>query len=46
MTASFIEYFLVSSWVEHLRQHERVTFEDQKLQAEIQALHSVIRHPR
>ncbi|MEO3358310.1 MULTISPECIES: MFS transporter [Acinetobacter] len=38
--SKFIEYFLVSSWVEHLRQHERVTFEDQKLQAEIQALHS------
>ncbi len=34
--ARFVETFLVESWLEHLRQHERVTNADRVLQAEIQ----------
>jgi len=33
----FIETFAVESWLEHLRQHERVTNEDHALQSEIQS---------
>ena len=33
------EEFLVESWVEHLRQHERVTVSDQRIQERIWALH-------
>ena len=32
----FVETFLVDSWLEHLRQHERVTNADRLLQTEIQ----------
>ncbi|HEX5751804.1 MAG TPA: MFS transporter [Archangium sp.] len=35
----FLEYFIVDSWLEHLRQHERVTHEEQRLQEKIRALH-------
>jgi MFS family permease len=35
----FTEVFLVKSWVEHLRQHERVTFADQDVQARASAFH-------
>ena len=35
----FIETFLVSSWVEHLRQHERVTHEGRVLQERVNAYH-------
>ncbi|WP_395850840.1 MFS transporter [Cystobacter fuscus] len=35
----FLEYFIVDSWLEHLRQHERVTHEEQRLQDRIRALH-------
>lgn len=31
----FVECFLVDSWLEHLRQHERVTFSDQEIQDRI-----------
>jgi hypothetical protein len=34
----FIESFYVESWLEHLRQHERVTGADRVLQSEIRAL--------
>jgi MFS family permease len=34
----FIEYFLVESWIEHERQHARVTRADADLQGEIAAL--------
>src|SRR5690606_5178827 len=34
----FIEYFMSESWLEHLRQHERVTNADRALQDEIRAL--------
>ena len=34
-----VEVFMVNSWLEHLRQHARVTVLDKKLQDEIRALH-------
>jgi MFS family permease len=47
--ANYLEYFLVSSWLEHLRQHERVTEDDRLLQERIRALHvpdeaPIVRH--
>lgn len=35
----YLEYFLTASWLEHLRQHERVTHDDRRLQEEIRSLH-------
>jgi hypothetical protein len=35
----FVETFLVESWLEHLRQHARVTNADRLLQSEIQRCH-------
>ncbi|PWG63512.1 MFS transporter [Spiribacter halobius] len=45
----FVESFLVASWLEHLRQHERVTRADAELQARVRAFHRgpdgpVVRH--
>lgn len=34
----FIEFFSIESWLEHLRQHERVTDADRVLQTELHAL--------
>ncbi|KAB7771135.1 MFS transporter [Xanthomonas maliensis] len=34
-----LEYFLAASWLEHLRQHERVTGEDRQLQERLRLLH-------
>ncbi len=34
-----LEYFLVPSWLEHLRQHARVTGEERRLQEALRALH-------
>jgi quinol monooxygenase YgiN len=33
--ARFVETFLVESWLEHLRQHERVTHADRVLESEV-----------
>jgi MFS family permease len=35
----YLEYFLVESWAEHLRQHERVTVTDRDLQEGVQNFH-------
>ena len=35
----YLEYFLVTSWLEHLRQHERVTHADADQQAEVRGFH-------
>lgn len=35
---TYLEYFIDSSWVEHLRQHERVTEDERALQARIRQL--------
>jgi Transmembrane secretion effector len=37
----FVETFLVNSWVEHLRQHERVTDADRVLQNMVSRFHRV-----
>ncbi|MEL6447742.1 MAG: MFS transporter [Pseudomonadota bacterium] len=46
---TWFEYFLVSSWNEHLRQHERATGHDRDLQEAVKAFHRgdagpVVRH--
>jgi hypothetical protein len=35
----FVENFLLTSWLEHMRQHERVTQEGRDLQERVQAFH-------
>ncbi|MCD0248149.1 MFS transporter [Xanthomonas melonis] len=40
-----LEYFIVASWLEHLRQHERVSGDDRQLQEQIRALHQGERAP-
>ena len=35
----YIEYFMVESWLEHLRQHERVTHADAEIQATARSYH-------
>jgi hypothetical protein len=45
----FLEYFLVASWLEHLRQHERSTVADRDVQLQALAFHigdapPVVRH--
>lgn len=47
--ASMTECFVLPSWLEHLRQHERVTHDDRLTQADIQRFHiadtpPVVRH--
>jgi hypothetical protein len=37
----FLETFMVESWLEHLRQHERVTHADRVLQEQ---MHGLLRH--
>ncbi len=41
-----IETFIVDSWLEHMRQHDRVTNADRKIQDEVIALHSGKSPPR
>ena len=40
-----LEYFVAPSWLEHLRQHERITADDQPVQARLRELHRGERHP-
>jgi hypothetical protein len=42
----FVETFLISSWIEHLRQHDRVTQEGRMLQEATQAFHRGSSIPR
>jgi MFS family permease len=44
--ARFVEYFLVESWLEHLRQHERVTQEDKRVQDRVNAFHRGSKPPK
>jgi hypothetical protein len=41
----FLEEFVVESWLEHLRQHERVTLSDRQLQEHIRLLHTAPEAP-
>jgi quinol monooxygenase YgiN len=36
----YVETFVVESWVEHLRQHERVTKSDRLVQERVNAFHT------
>ena len=42
----WFEWFLVSSWAEHLRQHERATVHDKDIQEGLKALHIGPESPR
>jgi MFS family permease len=42
----YIEEFLVESWLEHMRQHERFTVSDQQVQQRILAMHKGDSAPR
>jgi predicted MFS family arabinose efflux permease len=42
----YLEYFLVTSWLEHLRQHERVTGEERRLQDTLRRLHQGVAPPQ
>ena len=35
----FLETFLVETWLEHLRQHERITMEDRAVEEQVAAFH-------
>ena len=39
MPGRFLESFVVVSWIEHMRQHERITKADRAVQAVAQAFH-------
>jgi MFS family permease len=41
-----VEWFLLPSWAEHLRQHERTTRHDQDIQEAVRAFHSGAEPPR
>jgi MFS family permease len=41
-----VEFFVVESWLEHLRQHERVTVADKELQAHVNSFHAGPEPPR
>ena len=40
-----LEYFIAASWLEHLRQHERITSDDKAVQEQLRRLHRGERHP-
>jgi hypothetical protein len=45
----YLEYFIVDSWAQHLRQHERTTVSDREVQDRVNAYHRgddppVVRH--
>lgn len=42
----YLEYFILQSWLEHLRQHERVSRTDQTLQERVRAFHRGAEPPR
>jgi MFS family permease len=42
----FLEYFIVQSWVEHMRQHERISRADEALQAKVRELHKGTEPPQ
>jgi hypothetical protein len=35
----FVEFFITDSWIEHLRQHERITVADLEIEGAVRAYH-------
>jgi MFS family permease len=46
VSGRYLETFVVESWAEHLRQHERVTKSDQEMEALAQAFHQGPERPK
>ncbi|MGE5027457.1 MAG: MFS transporter, partial [Betaproteobacteria bacterium] len=44
--ARFVECFMIESWIEHLRQHERVTVADREVSEKVRAFHLGSEPPR
>jgi quinol monooxygenase YgiN len=42
----YLEIFVTESWGEHLRQHERITAEDRKVEQRVQAFHVGAQPPK
>jgi quinol monooxygenase YgiN len=42
----YLEIFVTESWGEHLRQHERITADDSKVEQRVQAFHVGTRPPK
>jgi hypothetical protein len=42
----YLEIFVTESWGEHLRQHERITAEDRKIEQRVQAFHVGVQPPK
>jgi len=42
----YLETFVVKSWAEHLRQHERVTISDREMEARARAVHQGLEPPK
>jgi MFS family permease len=42
----YLEYFIVESWLEHLRQHQRFSRADETLQARVNVLHEGKKRPK
>ncbi len=42
----YLEIFVTESWGEHLRQHERITAEDRKVEQRVQAFHVGTQPPK
>jgi MFS family permease len=42
----FVEFFLTDSWIEHLRQHERITVADLEIEGAVRAYHTGEAAPR
>jgi hypothetical protein len=42
----YLEIFVTESWGEHLRQHERITAEDRKVEQRVPAFHLGVQSPK
>jgi len=42
----YVEWFMVESWVEHMRQHHRATVADQEVSERVRAFHLGPEPPR